>query len=201
MPQCIYQHLYTPVGLRSISPTDPRYRGRYGGSPAERDGSYHQGPVWGWVLGPYLRARFALGATHEEIYRSLERVEQRLETGCLGTVSEIYDRDPPASQSRRSLAGLVGGGAVVDRVSLARLAARAQRAKQAQREAYVTAMPRAKRNAYLAELLTTGGMLAFGLSAVAVFCSAQSPLAAGRGPARLDGKLPKSASKRRFFLL
>lgn len=94
MPQCIYQHLYTPVGLRSISPTDPRYRGRYGGSPAERDGSYHQGPVWGWVLGPYLRARFALGATHEEIYRSLERVEQRLETGCLGTVSEIYDGDP-----------------------------------------------------------------------------------------------------------
>ncbi|MFN2310933.1 MAG: amylo-alpha-1,6-glucosidase [Spirochaetia bacterium] len=93
--QCVSRHLYTPVGLRSISPADARYRGRYGGSPGERDGSYHQGPVWGWLLGPYLRARLALGAAHQEIYRLLERVDQRLGTGCLGTLSEIYDGDAP----------------------------------------------------------------------------------------------------------
>ena len=46
--------LLTPVGLRSLAPSDPRYVGRYGGGPRERDGAYHQGTVWSWLLGPFV---------------------------------------------------------------------------------------------------------------------------------------------------
>ena len=50
------QQLATSRGLRSLSPEDPQYRGHYGGDPLARDGAYHQGTVWGWLIGPYLTA-------------------------------------------------------------------------------------------------------------------------------------------------
>ena len=46
------RELLTSYGLRSLAPGHPDYRGRYGGGVPERDGSYHQGPAWGWLLGP-----------------------------------------------------------------------------------------------------------------------------------------------------
>ncbi|MBI3474773.1 MAG: glycogen debranching enzyme N-terminal domain-containing protein, partial [Acidobacteria bacterium] len=49
-------HLLTPYGLRSLSPSDPQYRGRYTGGPAERDAAYHQGTVWPWLMGPFITA-------------------------------------------------------------------------------------------------------------------------------------------------
>src|SRR5712692_7233111 len=49
-------HLLTPYGLRSLAPSDSQYRGRYTGGPAERDGAYHQGTVWPWLLGPFITA-------------------------------------------------------------------------------------------------------------------------------------------------
>ena len=52
----VRRHLLTPYGLRSLSPTDPAYRGRYQGNPYERDSAYHQGTVWGWLIGPYVEA-------------------------------------------------------------------------------------------------------------------------------------------------
>ena len=48
--------LLTSYGLRSLTPQDPAYRGTYGGDQVHRDGSYHQGPVWSWLLGPYAEA-------------------------------------------------------------------------------------------------------------------------------------------------
>ena len=48
--------LLTSYGLRSLAPDDPAYRGTYGGDQVQRDGSYHQGPVWSWLLGPYAEA-------------------------------------------------------------------------------------------------------------------------------------------------
>jgi predicted glycogen debranching enzyme len=52
----VEKHLLTPYGLRSLAPTDPAYRGRYDGDPRSRDSAYHQGTVWPWLLGPFLRA-------------------------------------------------------------------------------------------------------------------------------------------------
>jgi len=54
----VRDELLTPVGLRSLSPKDPQYVGIYQGSPLQRDGSYHQGTVWGWLLGPFVEAHF-----------------------------------------------------------------------------------------------------------------------------------------------
>src|SRR5439155_11122329 len=52
----VERELFTPYGLRSLSPADQRYRGRYEGDSFARDSSYHQGPVWPWLLGPFIDA-------------------------------------------------------------------------------------------------------------------------------------------------
>ena len=51
-------HLLTPYGLRTLAPSDPQYRGRYEGNALSRDGAYHQGTVWPWLIGPFLNAHF-----------------------------------------------------------------------------------------------------------------------------------------------
>jgi len=84
-------HLVTPFGLRTLSPEDPAYRGRYSGGPAERDAAYHQGTVWPWLAAP-----FAL-AWEREFWEPFPfpELEKELEQGCLGQIAEIYDGDPP----------------------------------------------------------------------------------------------------------
>ena len=52
----VREHLLTPYGLRTLAPSDPQYRGRYTGGPVERDGAYHQGTVWPWLMGPFITA-------------------------------------------------------------------------------------------------------------------------------------------------
>lgn len=54
--ECVRNKLLTPFGLRTLSPDDPGYRGRYEGGPASRDAAYHQGTVWPWLLGHYTDA-------------------------------------------------------------------------------------------------------------------------------------------------
>jgi predicted glycogen debranching enzyme len=92
----VAEHLLTPVGLRSLSPADACYRGRYEGSPLERDSAYHQGTVWGWLLGPYVLAHHAVYRRPEE---GLALLEAQLEAcsgeGCLGHIPEIFDGDAP----------------------------------------------------------------------------------------------------------
>jgi predicted glycogen debranching enzyme len=87
--------LLTPVGLRSLSPEDPDYRGDYVGGPGQRDSGYHQGPVWTWLLGPYAEAHYRVHGDRAAALALLRPVEHHLRDACVGTVSEILEGDPP----------------------------------------------------------------------------------------------------------
>jgi predicted glycogen debranching enzyme len=91
--------LLTPHGLRSLSPSDPQYRGRYTGGPAERDGAYHQGTVWPWLVGPFITAYVKVNGNSESARRQaaewLAPLQEHLSDGGLGHISEILDGDVP----------------------------------------------------------------------------------------------------------
>ena len=89
------RHLLTSHGLRSLSPHDPQYRGRYAGLPLERDGSYHQGTVWGWLLGPFALAHLRVYKDPAQAASLLEPISRHLNVHGLGSISEIFDGDPP----------------------------------------------------------------------------------------------------------
>jgi len=96
----VERHLLTPMGLRTLAPTEPAYVGRYQGTPAERDGAYHQGTAWPWLLGAFvqawLRVRGDTGeARREAADRFLPPLLAHLETAGLGHVSEVADGDAP----------------------------------------------------------------------------------------------------------
>jgi predicted glycogen debranching enzyme len=84
--------LLTPLGLRSLSPSDPGYRPYHRGSPAERDAAYHQGTVWPWLLGPYVDAARLAGVSCET---ALAGIEAHLGEWGLGSVSETADGAAP----------------------------------------------------------------------------------------------------------
>ncbi len=92
--------LWTPLGLRSLSPDDPRYRGRYAGGPLERDGAYHQGTVWPYLAGAFVDAWVRVrggteGARVEARAKFLPPFRAHLDEAGLGHVSEIADGDAP----------------------------------------------------------------------------------------------------------
>jgi predicted glycogen debranching enzyme len=89
------RHLLTSHGLRSLAPGDPRYRGRYAGTPAERDSAYHQGTVWGWLLGPFALAHLRVFRDPAAARSYLEPMAHHLRIQGLGTAGEIFDGDPP----------------------------------------------------------------------------------------------------------
>lgn len=89
------EKLLTPVGLRSLSPDDPQYRKEHAGPPENFDRAYHNGTVWGWLIGPYCRALRFAGASEVEILEVLSRMEAHLYDGAVGTLSEIFDGDAP----------------------------------------------------------------------------------------------------------
>jgi predicted glycogen debranching enzyme len=89
------RELYTSRGLRSLAPGDARYAGHYGGGPLSRDGAYHQGTVWGWLLGPFARAHYRAYGDATQALSYLDGVADQLREGCIGSVSEIFDADPP----------------------------------------------------------------------------------------------------------
>ncbi len=93
----VQDKLLTPVGLRSLSPDHPDYRPIYVGGPLERDGSYHQGTVWSWLLGPYVDAllRYRGEAGRKEARGLLDEACGHLSEAGVGTVSEIFDAEPP----------------------------------------------------------------------------------------------------------
>ena len=94
----VERELLTPRGLRTLSPADPKYIGRYEGGPTVRDGAYHQGTVWPWLMGPYFTAytrTFGKKAGHEFAAMWLENFQEHLREACLGQVSEIFDGDAP----------------------------------------------------------------------------------------------------------
>src|SRR2546422_1540326 len=97
--ETVQQHLLTPYGLRSLAPSDPQYRGRYTGGPESRDGAYHQGTVWPWLMGPFITAYIKVNGSSEvargqaEIW--LSGIKDHLADAGLSHISEIFEGDPP----------------------------------------------------------------------------------------------------------
>ena len=93
------RHLLTPYGLRTLAPSHPSYRGRYVGGWHERDGAYHQGTVWAWLLGPYIDALMLSAdvpsAARHEAQKVIDTVLAALDKGAIGTINEIFDGDAP----------------------------------------------------------------------------------------------------------
>lgn len=95
--------LLTPYGLRSLDPNDPEYIGKYLGNSQTRDRAYHQGTVWAWLIGPFIRAwqRFLPQEPLPFDWQPL--LQHLLNDACIGSISEIFDGDPP-HQSRGAVA-------------------------------------------------------------------------------------------------
>jgi predicted glycogen debranching enzyme len=94
----VERELLTPRGLRTLAPTDANYIGRYEGDPRSRDGAYHQGTVWPWLMGPFITAyvkTFGRKAGQDFVNEWLSQFQVHLEEACLGQVSEIFDGDAP----------------------------------------------------------------------------------------------------------
>lgn len=94
----VERELLTPRGLRTLSPTDANYIGRYEGDPRSRDGAYHQGTVWPWLMGPFITAyvkTFGRKVGQDFANEWLSQFHGHLSEACLGQVSEIFDGDAP----------------------------------------------------------------------------------------------------------
>ena len=92
----VRERLLTPVGLRSLAPGHPEYKPQYYGDLRARDAAYHQGTVWGWLIGPYLDAWLRVHPNdHDGIGHALEGFKKPLTQACVGTISEIFDAEEP----------------------------------------------------------------------------------------------------------
>ena len=97
--ETVERHLYTPWGLRTLSPEDPEFHPFYGGPQRERDMAYHQGTVWPFPMGAfylaYLKVRDHAPEAVREVRRRLEGMDAILREGCVGQLPEIYDGGQP----------------------------------------------------------------------------------------------------------
>ncbi|HXY32962.1 MAG TPA: amylo-alpha-1,6-glucosidase [Planctomycetaceae bacterium] len=96
----IEKRLWTPLGLRTLDPSDPAYSPHYVGGPKARDAAYHQGTVWPWLAGPFIEAWVRVRGDGPEVRaqarkRFLEPLLERLDVAGLGHLPEIADGDPP----------------------------------------------------------------------------------------------------------
>jgi predicted glycogen debranching enzyme len=89
------RRLVTSYGLRSLAQAEPGYQGHYGGNIRERDGAYHQGTVWGWLLGPFVLAHLRVYADRFAAISFLEPLGKQIYSHGLGTLSEIFDGEAP----------------------------------------------------------------------------------------------------------
>ena len=90
------QRLLTPVGLRSLAPDHPDYQPRYDGDLRARDAAYHQGTVWAWLIGPFIDAWLKVHPRDRRAARHfLDGLLDHLNEACLGSISEIFDAEPP----------------------------------------------------------------------------------------------------------
>ena len=89
------QHLVSPYGLRSLSPDNPQYKGEYRGDLWHRDSAYHQGTVWGWLIGPFVLAHLRVYNNPLLAARFLEPMARHLNVHGIGTASEIFDGNAP----------------------------------------------------------------------------------------------------------
>ena len=95
MLEQVTEHLLTPLGLHSLSPTDPDFHNRFNGNPVERDGAYHQGAIWPWLIGPYIDVYQRVHNDPSANTRLLQPLIQHLWSTCLGTISEVAEPEAP----------------------------------------------------------------------------------------------------------
>jgi predicted glycogen debranching enzyme len=94
----VEEKLYTPKGLRSLSPDDPKYIPAYSGNPSQRDASYHQGTVWSWLTGAYVDSLLKVSSSapqKKKVAKVIEAFVPQLSEAGMGTISEIFDAEPP----------------------------------------------------------------------------------------------------------
>ncbi len=95
----VYRHLYTPCGLRTLSPEDPEYHPTYGGAQVVRDMAYHQGTTWVFPMGAYylayLKVNGSSPAAVQTVREQLSALQPMLREGCAGQLPEIYDGEFP----------------------------------------------------------------------------------------------------------
>jgi predicted glycogen debranching enzyme len=95
----VWQQLYIPYGLRSLSPQDPHYIGHYQGDRFQRDGAYHQGTAWSWLIGPFITAYRKVNEYSRESQvvaeKLIEPFKGQLMDHGVGSISEIFDGDHP----------------------------------------------------------------------------------------------------------
>jgi predicted glycogen debranching enzyme len=90
------ERLLTPVGLRSLSREHPDYKPKYFGDLRARDAAYHQGTVWAWLIGPFVDAWLKVYPKDKAGARKvLEGFLPHLDDACVGSISEIFDAEPP----------------------------------------------------------------------------------------------------------
>lgn len=89
------RELVVSYGLRSLAPDETDYVGVYGGDALQRDSAYHQGTVWSWLIGPFVSAHYRVYGNAKVALSYLEPLADHLRDHGLGTISEIYDGDPP----------------------------------------------------------------------------------------------------------
>jgi predicted glycogen debranching enzyme len=96
MLKVVQQRLLTPVGLRSLAPDHAAYQPWYDGDLRARDAAYHQGTVWSWLIGPFIDAWLKVYPhDHVSARRFLSGFEAHLDAACIGSISEIFDAEPP----------------------------------------------------------------------------------------------------------
>ncbi|HSP79231.1 MAG TPA: amylo-alpha-1,6-glucosidase [Myxococcaceae bacterium] len=91
----VKQHLLTPVGLRSLAPGHPDYKVKYDGDLRARDAAYHQGTVWGWLIGHYVDATLKAQPDRSAARALLQGLEEHLEHSCVGQINEVFDATEP----------------------------------------------------------------------------------------------------------
>jgi len=129
--------LWVPLGLRSLAPSEPGYAPRYEGGVPERDGCYHQGTVWPWLLGPFVEAWVRVRGGSDDAKREARRkflapLLAHLEEAGLGHISEIADAEPPHTPRGCPFqAWSVGEALRLDRVVLAETAPAGSKRKTA----------------------------------------------------------------------
>ena len=92
----VRDRLLTPVGLRSLAPGEPDYKARYDGDLRSRDAAYHQGTVWGWLIGPFIDAWLCVNPGDVDTARQfLSGFSEHLNSTCVGSINEIFDAEFP----------------------------------------------------------------------------------------------------------
>ena len=92
----VKEQLLTPVGLRTLAPGHPDFKAKYDGDLRARDAAYHQGTVWPWLIGPYADALLRVHPDEAKTVQNLlQGLVPQLEEACIGSLSEIFDAEPP----------------------------------------------------------------------------------------------------------